>query len=48
MPAFGSWRGELLKRIIGWKATRWAHFLYDRSRKRVRNAIGGPLIETES
>jgi glycosyltransferase involved in cell wall biosynthesis len=40
MPPFGSWRGELLKRIIGWKATRRAHVFYHRSLKRARNAMG--------
>jgi glycosyltransferase involved in cell wall biosynthesis len=30
IPPFGSWRGELLKRIIGWKATRWANVHYHR------------------
>jgi glycosyltransferase involved in cell wall biosynthesis len=29
-PRFGSWRGELLKHIIGWKATRRANVLYHR------------------
>ena len=38
-PPFGSWRGELLKRIIWWKATRRVHVLYHRSLKTARNAI---------
>jgi glycosyltransferase involved in cell wall biosynthesis len=29
-PPFGTWRGETLKRIIGWKATRRANLLYHR------------------
>ena len=30
VPPFSSWRGELLKRIIGWKATKRANVLYHR------------------
>jgi glycosyltransferase involved in cell wall biosynthesis len=32
IPPFGTWRGELLKRIIGWKATKRANVLYHRYR----------------
>lgn len=28
VPNFGTWKGELLKRIIGWKATKRANILY--------------------
>lgn len=30
VPHFATWRGELLKRIIGWKATKRANILYHR------------------
>ena len=40
MPSFGSWRGELLKRIFGWKATRRANVLYHRSFGWARNTLG--------
>ena len=30
VPRFATWRGELLKQIIGWKATRRVNFLYHR------------------
>jgi glycosyltransferase involved in cell wall biosynthesis len=30
-PRFGTWKGQLLKRIIGWKATKWANAIYHRS-----------------
>lgn len=39
MPPFSSWRGQLLKRIIGWKATRHANVLYHRYLSRARRAI---------
>jgi len=39
MPSFSSWRGELLKRIFGWRATRRANVLYHRSFGWARNAI---------
>jgi len=29
-PPFATWKGEVLKRIIGWKATKRAHILYHR------------------
>jgi glycosyltransferase involved in cell wall biosynthesis len=38
VPPFATWRGELLKRIIGWKATKRANVLYHRYW--ARNAIG--------
>jgi glycosyltransferase involved in cell wall biosynthesis len=38
-PPFGSWRGELLKRTIGWKATRRANLLYYRFLKAARSAM---------
>jgi hypothetical protein len=38
VPHFASWRGELLKRIIGWKATKRATILYHRYL--AGNAIG--------
>lgn len=39
-PPFGTWRGQLLKRIIGWKATKRANVFYHRYSSWVRNAIG--------
>lgn len=39
-PPFGTWRGELLKRMIGWKATRRANLLYHRCLKAARSANG--------
>ena len=33
-PPFATWKGEVLKRIIGWKATKWAHIFYHRCRAR--------------
>jgi glycosyltransferase involved in cell wall biosynthesis len=39
-PPFGTWRGELLRRMIGWKATRRANLLYHRVLKGARNAMG--------
>jgi hypothetical protein len=40
IPPFGTWRGELLKQIIGWRATKRANVRYHRYSKWVRNAIG--------
>ena len=40
IPPFGTWRGQLLKRIIGWKATKRANVLYHRYSSWARNAIG--------
>jgi glycosyltransferase involved in cell wall biosynthesis len=40
MPPFSSWRGQLLKRVIGWKATRRANVLYHRYFGWARNAMG--------
>jgi glycosyltransferase involved in cell wall biosynthesis len=39
-PPFSTWRGELLKRIIGWKATKRTNILYHRYLSRARNAMG--------
>jgi glycosyltransferase involved in cell wall biosynthesis len=39
-PPFSTWKGELARRMIGWKATRRAHVLYHRCLKRARNAMG--------
>ncbi len=33
LPPFGTWRGELLSRLIGWKATRQLNAWYHQSRK---------------
>ena len=40
IPRFGTWRGELLKRTIGWKATKRTNILYHRYRSRALKAIG--------
>ena len=40
IPSFGTRRGELLKRIIGWKATKRANVLYHRYSSWAGNAIG--------
>lgn len=40
VPPFGTWRGQLLKRIIGWKATKRANVLYHRYSSWARSAIG--------
>ncbi|MGA3087511.1 MAG: glycosyltransferase family A protein [Terriglobales bacterium] len=39
IPPFGTWRGELLKRVIGWKATKRANIRYHRYSSWARNAI---------
>jgi glycosyltransferase involved in cell wall biosynthesis len=39
IPTFGTWRGELLKKIIGWKATKRALVLYGRYRSWAGNAV---------
>jgi glycosyltransferase involved in cell wall biosynthesis len=40
IPRFSTWRGELLKRVIGWKATKRANVRYHRFFSWVRNTIG--------
>src|ERR1035438_7391344 len=40
VPDFGSWRGELLKRIIGWKATKRANVRYHHFLSLARNVLG--------
>jgi glycosyltransferase involved in cell wall biosynthesis len=40
IPRFGTWTGELLKRTIGWKATKRANILYHRYGSRALKAIG--------
>lgn len=40
VPAFGTWRGQLLQRIIGWKATKRAGVLYCQYSSWARNVIG--------
>jgi glycosyltransferase involved in cell wall biosynthesis len=40
IPLFGTWRGELLKRTIGWKATKRTNILYHRYCSRALKAIG--------
>ena len=40
-PPFSTWKGELARRMIGWKATRRAHVLYHRCLKTARNVVGG-------
>jgi hypothetical protein len=40
IPPFSTWRGELLKKIIGWKATKRANVRYHRYSSWVRNTIG--------
>jgi len=40
IPRFPTWRGEFLKKIIGWKATKWANIRYHRYASWVRNTIG--------
>jgi hypothetical protein len=39
IPPFSSWRGELLRRIVGWRATRRANVFYHRSFSWARNAM---------
>lgn len=34
-PPFGSWRGQLLRRLIGWKATKRANVLFHRYKNRL-------------
>ena len=46
VPPFGTWRGQLLKRIIGWKATKRANVLYHRYASWTRNAIGRESSES--
>jgi hypothetical protein len=40
IPRFSTWRGELLKNVIGWKATKRANVRYHRFASWVRNTIG--------
>ena len=39
-PTFSTWKGELLTRMFGWKATRQAQALYHRFLKTARNTMG--------
>jgi hypothetical protein len=39
IPRFGNWRGQLLRRVIGWKAAKQLSILYHRCFKSARNAI---------
>jgi hypothetical protein len=36
IPAFGSWKGNLLRRIVGWKAARTLNARYHRAVGRIR------------
>jgi hypothetical protein len=39
IPPFGNWRGQLLRRVIGWKAAKRLSILYHRCSRWARNAI---------
>jgi hypothetical protein len=41
VPKFGTWRGNLLNRLIGWKATKRLSVLYHSCRPRTRSAPPG-------
>ena len=44
-PLFSTRKGELARRMIGWKATRRAQVLFHRCLKTAWNVLGGPLVE---
>lgn len=41
VPSFGTWRGNLLKRLIGWKATKRLNVSYHRCRQQIGKSAAG-------